>query len=247
MRSRLSVASILALAIASAGAGAQSTKTPRPREQREREEERGREGKRSVMSERSGPDEPEEMGDLTRELWKFARGSGYERAARRATAAAARFAAQAPELRLPTGWVLAPAGAQVEVGRLPYEAVAFGGRVVVLNTGYYPQGLEDPEVSVIDVARPRVTRTLRVGSLYPSATVSPNGNLYVSGGPSDSVFQIDRQFQVARGFDVGGYVGPVAAIDAERVAVALLTAPDSAGASGPGRLAILNVTTGRVE
>ena len=199
------------------------------------------------MSERSGPDEPEEMGDLTRELWKFARGSGYERAARRATAAAARFAAQAPELRLPTGWVLAPAGAQVEVGRLPYEAVAFGGRVVVLNTGYYPQGLEDPEVSVIDVARPRVTRTLRVGSLYPSATVSPNGNLYVSGGSSDSVFQIDRQFQVARGFDVGGYVGPVAAIDAERVAVALLTAPDSAGASGPGRLAILNVTTGRVE
>ena len=199
------------------------------------------------MSERSGPDEPEEMGDLTRELWKFARGSGYERAARRATAAAARFAAQAPELRLPTGWVLAPAGAQVEVGRLPYEAVAFGGRVVVLNTGYYPQGLEDPEVSVIDVARPRVTRTLRVGSLYPSATVSPNGNLYVSGGPSDSVFQIDRQFQVARGFDVGGYVGPVAAIDAERVAVALLTAPDSAGASGPGRLAILNVTTGRIE
>ena len=199
------------------------------------------------MSERSGPDEPEEMGDLTRELWKFARGSGYERAARRATAAAARFAAQAPELRLPTGWVLAPAGAQVEVGRLPYEAVAFGGRVVVLNTGYYPQGLEDPEVSVIDVARPRVTRTLRVGSLYPSATVSPNGNLYVSGGSSDSVFQIDRQFQVARGFDVGGYVGPVAAIDAERVAVALLTAPDSAGASGPGRLAILNVTTGRIE
>jgi hypothetical protein len=199
------------------------------------------------MSERSGPDEPEEMGDLTRELWRFSRGGGYERAARRAKVSAARFAAQAPELRLPTGWLLAPAGAQVEVGRLPYEAVAFGGRVVVLNTGYYPQGLEDPELSVLDVRRPRVTRTLRVGSLYPSATVSPNGSLYVSGGSSDSVFQIDRQFQVARGFDVGGYAGPVAAIDADRVAVALLTAPDSAGASGPGQLAILNVTTGRIE
>jgi hypothetical protein len=199
------------------------------------------------MSERSGPDEPEEMEDLTRELWRFARGSGYDRAVRRANASAAKFAAQAPELRLPTGWVLAPAGAQVELGRLPYEAVSFAGRVVVLNNGYYPRGLEDPEVSIVDIARPRVTRTLRVGSLYPSATVSPNGNLYVSGGSSDSVFQVDRTFQVTRGFDVGAYVGPVAAIDAERIAVALLTVPDSVGASGSGKLAILNVTSGRIE
>ena len=199
------------------------------------------------MSARSEPDEPEEMEDLTRELWKFARGKGYDRAVRRANASAARFAAQTPQLRLPTGWVLAPAGAQVELGRLPYEAVSFGGRVVVLNNGYYPQGLEDPEISIVDIARPSVTRTLRVSSLYPSAAPSPNGNLYVSGGSSDSVFQIDRQFQVTRSFDVGAYVGPVAAIDAERIAVALLTTPDSVGASGPGKLAILNVTSGRIE
>jgi len=199
------------------------------------------------MSARSEPDEPEEMEDLTRELWKFARGKGYDRAVRRANASATRFAAQTPQLRLPTGWVLAPAGAQVELGRLPYEAVSFGGRVVVLNNGYYPQGLEDPEISIVDIARPRVTRTLRVASLYPSATASPNGNLYVSGGSSDSVFQIDRQFQVTRSFDVAAYAGPVVAIDADRVAVALLTAPDSLGASGPGKLAILNVTSGRIE
>jgi hypothetical protein len=122
------------------------------------------------------------MEDLTRELWKFARRSGYDRAVRRANASAARFAAQSPQLRLPTGWALAPAGAQVELGRMPYEAVSFGGRVVVLNNGYYPQGLEDPEISIVDVVGPRVTRTLRVASLYPSASVSPNGNLYVSGG-----------------------------------------------------------------
>jgi DNA-binding beta-propeller fold protein YncE len=227
---------------------AQSRPTsPRDRREREREEEREHDGKRSTMSARSGPDEPEEMEDLTRELWKFARGSGYDRAVRRANASAARFAQRAPELRLPTGWLLAPAGAQVELGRLPYEAISFGGRVVVLNTGYYLQGLEEPEVSVVDIARPRVTRTVRVASLYPSAAVSPNGNLYVSGGSSDSVFQLDRQFQVSRSFDVGGYAGPVAAIDAERVAVALLTAPDSAGASGAGKLAVLNVTSGRIE
>jgi len=199
------------------------------------------------MSARSGPDEPEEMEDLTRELWKFARGNGYGRAVRRANASAARFAAQTPQMRLPTGWVLAPAGAQVELGRLPYEAVSFGGRVVVLNNGYYLQGLEDPEISIVDIARPRVTRTLRLSSLYPSAATSPNGNLYISGGSSDSVFQMDRQFQVTRSFDLGAYVGPVAAIDAERIAVALLTAPDSVGASGPGKLAILNVTSGRIE
>ena len=227
---------------------AQSKPTrPPDRREREREQEREHDGKRSTMSERSGPDEPEEMDDLTRELWKFARGSGYDRAVRRANASAAKFATQAPVLRLPTGWALAPAGAQVELGRLPYEAVSFAGRVVALNTGYYLQGLEDPEISIVDVSRPRVMRTLRVASLYPSAAASPNGNLYVSGGSSDSVFQIDRQFQVTRSFSVGGYAGPLAAIDADRVAVALLTAPDSAGASGPGKLAILNVTSGRIE
>src|SRR5574338_611686 len=146
----------LGIAVPTLGAAAQARST-RPPDRPERE----RDGKRAVMSERSGPDEPEEMEDLTRELWKFARGSGYDRAVRRADASAARFAAQAPELRLPTGWVLAPAGSQVEVGRLPYEAVTFAGKVVVLNTGYYPRGLEDPEISIVDMARPRVTRTLR--------------------------------------------------------------------------------------
>ena len=247
-RTRLVVPLTLFLLCAWQQADAQS-KTTRPpdRSEREREEERQREGKRSVMSARSGPDEPEEMEDLTRELWKFARGKGYDQAVRRANASATKFAAQAPQLRLPTGWVLAPAGAQVELGRMPYEAVSFAGRVVVLNNGYYLQGLEDPEISVVDAAGPRVTRTLRVASLYPSATASPNGNLYVSGGSSDSVFQIDRQFQLTRSFNVGEYAGPVAAIDAEHVAVALLTAPDSVGASGPGKVAILNVTTGRIE
>jgi hypothetical protein len=250
MRIRILLAASLTICLPCAGSVATAqSKTARPpeRREREREEERERGGKRSIMSERSGPDEPEEMEDLTRELWQFARGSGYDRAVRRANASSAKFAAQAPELRLPTGWVLAPAGAQVELGRLPYEAVTFAGRVVVLNTGYYAQGFEDPEVSIVDIVRPRVTRTLRVASLYPSAAASPNGNLYVSGGSSDSVFQIDRTFQVTRGFDVGAYVGPLAAIDADRIAVALLTAPDSVGASGPGKLAVLNVTSGRIE
>jgi len=239
---------VMAAPVAASIAAAQA-KTPRPTPRRapERGEERERGTNRAVMSERSGPDEPEEMEDLTRELWKFARGGGYDRAVRRANASAARFAAQLPELRLPTGWVLAPAGAQLELGRLPYEAVPFAGRLVVLNNGWYPNGIEEPEISIVDVGRGLVTKTLRVASLYPSAATSPNGNLYVSGGSSDSVFQIDRQLQVVRAFFVRGYAGPLAAIDAEHVAVAILTTSDSAGASGPGRLAILNTTTGRLE
>ena len=248
MRCRIPLVAALALSFPFAWRQTEAqSRTTRPPDKREREEEREHQGKRPVMSARSEPDDPEEMEDLTRELWKFARGKGYDRAVRRANASAAKFATQTPQLRLPTGWVLAPAGAQVELGRMPYEAVSFGGRVVVLNNGYYPQGLEDPEISIVDAAGPRVIRTLRVASLYPSAAASPNGNLYVSGGSSDSVFQIDRQFQVTRSFDVGAYVGPVAAIDADRIAIALLTAPDSVGASGPGKLAILNVTSGRIE
>ena len=248
MKSRFLSFSALLLAIhALASAAMAQSKPSRPAERRERKEEAAREGKRSAMSARSEPDEPEEMEDLTRELWKFARGNGYDRAVRRANASAARFARQSPELRLPTGWVLAPAGTTLELGRLPYEAVPYAGRLVVLNNGYYVAGIEEPEVSVVDIGRNRVTRTLRLASLYPSAAVSPNGNLYVSGGSSDSVFQLDRQFQVTRAFNVGGYSGPIAAIDADHIAVALLTARDSAGATGAGRLAILNTASGRIE
>lgn len=223
---------------------AQATRT-RPAESRERERET--KGKRTAMTERSDADEPEEMENLTRELWAFARGGGYERAVRRATASAARFAAQSPELRLPTGWVLAPAGRQLELGRLPYEAVLFGDRLVVLNNGYYANGLEDPEVSIVDPARNRVTRTVRLPSLYPSAAVSPNGKLYVSGGSSDSVFELDNQFRVTGRFAIGGYAGPLAALDRDHIAVATVTAPDSVGATGAGRLSVLNTRSGRIE
>src|SRR6478736_6420440 len=82
MRCRISLVVALAVSfpLASQRAEGQS-KTTRPPDRREREgeEEKEREGKRPVMSARSGPDEPEEMEDLTRELWKFARGKGYDR------------------------------------------------------------------------------------------------------------------------------------------------------------------------
>ncbi len=124
--------------------------------EREREEERERGGKRPIMSERSGPDEPEEMEDLTRELWKFARGEGLRpsRAPGECVGGEVRGAGAASCDSRPAG-SSHPLALRSSSGALPYEAVSFGGRVVVLNNGYYPQGLEDPEISIVDVARPR--------------------------------------------------------------------------------------------
>lgn len=206
--------------------------------------------RRAAMSDGSGPDEPEEMEALTRELWRFARHTPYEAAVRHARRAQARraSAAAAPEITLPTGWRIAPAGVQVDVGRLPYEAVATGGTVVVLNTGWYPALSENPEVSLVDARTARVIGTLALPSLFPSATVDPSGGaVFVSGGSSDSVFQLGANLAIARRFGVGGYAGPIALLDASHLAVALLTAPDSARESGPGKVVVLNTTTGAIE
>ncbi|HTI62661.1 MAG TPA: hypothetical protein VL524_04070 [Gemmatimonadaceae bacterium] len=203
--------------------------------------------RRSAMSDRSEPDDPSEMADLTRELWTFARGSSYASAVRHAARAQARTAAtrQAATLTLPTGWRLAPAGTQVEVGRLPYEAIPFAGRIVVLNSGWYPRGADSPPVSVVDAASGRVVSTIRLPSLYPSATAA-GGSLVVSGGSSDSVFVFDSTLTARRAYAVGGYAGPVAALDSTHVAVAQLVSRDSLGASGQGRLEILDLATGAV-
>jgi DNA-binding beta-propeller fold protein YncE len=203
---------------------------------------------RTAMSERSEPDDPAEMEQLTRELWTFARRTPYAVAVRHAADVQARTAAtaQGPTLTLPTGWRIAPPGHQVAVGRLPYEAIPFARRIAVLNGGWYPRAAEEPAISIVEVARGRVDTTLHLPSLYPSATVA-GASLVVSGGSSDSVFVFDSTFANRRAYDVGGYVGPVAALDATHVAVALLVAPDSVGATGRGRLEVLDLTTGDVR
>src|SRR5712664_770529 len=129
-------------------------------------------------------DQADEAEALNRELWEFARKTPYEDVL--AYVAAAQHASQAKEkaeVELPNGWRIAAAGAQVDVGRLPYEAVLFAGRLVVLNTGYYyPRETEPQEVSIIDVATEQVIKTLRINSLFPCAVVGADGKLYISGG-----------------------------------------------------------------
>ena len=207
-------------------------------------------------------DAPGDMDDLSRQLWaarprpRSGSGLSYDAAVRYARRAQRRGAAHAgPDARagaaeLPTGWAIAPAGAQIATGRLPFEAVAFAGRVVVLNTGYYPG--EPQPLTVIDTRRgaPAV-RSVRLGALYPAARVGGDGALYVSGGDDRAVWRVDSAF-AARRLAVGGYAAGLAPLDSGafgvgRLAVAYLVAPDATGPAGEGRVAILNTATGRVE
>src|SRR5207253_9241139 len=83
-------------------------------------------------------DRAEDEEDLNRELWEYVKGTPYEDALKYVAAAQAQAArAREDVAELPSGWRVAPAGRQVELGRLPYEAVPFAGRLVVINAGYY--------------------------------------------------------------------------------------------------------------
>ena len=199
-------------------------------------------------------DRAEDEQDLNRELWEYAKGTPYEQVLNYVAAAQARArAARVAEAELPNGWRIAPAGRQVEVGRLPYEAVSFAGRVVVLDTGYYSDSLthnpqdKPQEISVVDAATGQVVKTLRPNSIFPSAVVGPAGDLYVSGGFDGKVLRLDKQFSVAREYPVPGFAAGLAQIDERRIAVLYLAAKDGKGNYVAGKVAVLNTDDGHVE
>jgi YVTN family beta-propeller protein len=192
-------------------------------------------------------DDPDDQEDLNRELWELAKPSSYESILPYVAAAQRRSKAnETAEVELPNGWRIAPAGTQVEVGRLPYEMVAFAGKIVVLNTGYYYQ--EPQAVSIVDPRTAAVIKTIRLNSLFPSATVGADGDLYISGGFDQKVYRVDKNFDVVRDYQTGGFVGGLAAIDKDHLAVGYM-ATKKAGSKGfvDGGLALLNTATGRIE
>lgn len=191
-------------------------------------------------------DRAEDEEDLNRELWEYVKGTPYAGALSYVAQAQARAReARVAEAVLPTGWKIAPAGRQVELGRLPYEAVPFAGRLVVLNTGYYSR--EPQEVSIVNPASGSVEKTVRLNSMFPSAAEGPGGDLYVSGGFDSKVYRLDRRFNVAREYVVAGYAAGLARVDERRLAVLYLAGKDEKGAYVSGRLALLDAETGRVE
>ncbi|MDT7809704.1 MAG: hypothetical protein QOJ70_3517 [Acidobacteriota bacterium] len=191
-------------------------------------------------------DRAEDEQDLNRELWEYVKGTPYAGALSYVAAAQARAqAARVAEAVLPSGWKIAPAGRQVELGRLPYEAVPFAGRLVVLNTGYYLR--EKQELSIVDTASGAVEKTVRLNSIFPSAVEGPGGDLYVSGGFDSKVYRLDRQFNVAREYAVAGFASGLARVDERRIAVLYLAGKDEGGRYVAGRLALLDAESGKVE
>jgi YVTN family beta-propeller protein len=242
MNRKLLIVAALIVAVCNASSRVSSQTPARPKPV-ERHESVGRE----EQEERADFfDRAEDEEDLNRELWEYIKGTPYESVLSYVAAAQARAqTARVAEAALPTGWKIAPAGRQVELGRLPYEAVPFAGRLVVLNTGYYSR--EPQELSVVDIATARVEKTVKLNSLFPSAVVGPGGDLYVSGGFDSKVFRLDRQFNVAREYAVAGFAAGVASVDDKRLAVLYLAGKDDKGNYVAGRLAILDAETGKVE
>src|SRR5947208_1818923 len=191
-------------------------------------------------------DDPDDQEDLNRELWEFAKNTPYEsilsyiKDAQRASRAT-----QTAEVELLNGWRINAAGTLVEVGRLPYEMVQFAGKLVVLDTGYYYQ--EPQAVSIVDPQSGQVIKTIRLNSLFPSATVGLDGDLYISGGFDEKVYRVDKNFEVVREYKVGGFVGGLAPIDAQHLAVGYMATKKPGGGFVGGGLAVLNPTSGRIE
>jgi YVTN family beta-propeller protein len=233
---------------------------PREKEEREEREERAAPQKLQQNTAPKTPvpssqstekerrvDDPDDEEDLNRELWEFAKNTPYEsilpyvKEAQRASRAT-----QTAEVELPNGWRVKPAGTQVEVGRLPYEMVEFAGKLVVLNTGYYYQ--EPQEVSIVDPQTAQVIKTIRINSLFPSAAVALDGDLYISGCFDQKVYRVDKNFEIVREYKVGGFVGGLAPVDGQHLAVAYMaTQKDGKGGFVGGGLGMLNTSSGQVE
>ncbi len=170
-------------------------------------------------------DEPGSEQILNRQLWEFAKTTPYKSVEVYVAKAQEKSrVAVSKEIELPNGWRIKPAGKQVEVGRLPYEAIFYRGKLVVLNTGYYIG--EEQELSVVDPETGEVVKTMKLNSIFPSAAIGADGNLYISGGFDSKVYMINNNFDF-EGYKVGGYAAGIAPVDSEHIAVIYLVATDS--------------------
>jgi len=100
--------------------------------------------------------------------------------------------------RLPVGWILRPAGAQVPLDTLPMSAALSpdGKFLLALNGGYRP-----PSISVIDLAAAREIQRVPVADAWLGLAFTPDGRtVYVGGGSTASVFEFS--------FSPGGRLAP---------------------------------------
>ncbi|HUI29427.1 MAG TPA: hypothetical protein VLX91_04350 [Candidatus Acidoferrales bacterium] len=210
-------------------------------------------------------DEPGSEQVLNRQLWEFAKGTPYESVEAYVERAQEKSrTGMSDEIELPTGWKIHPAGRQIQVGHLPYEAIMYNGKLVVLNTGYYAgysritleDTLEPQGVSIIDPESGEIRNSLKLGCIFPSAVVGADAYLYVSGGFDSTIHKIDKNFQLAQEYKVGGYTAGLAPVDSQHIALLYMVTTDTSKTSRDpfgmghyvkGRIALLNLVNGDVE
>ena len=150
------------------------------------------------------------------------------------------------EVTLPNGWRMAPAGEQLELGRYPMVVVPFAGKIVVLNNGYYVE--TKPEISVCNSDGTQLERILTVPSLFPSAKVGIDNDLYVSGGYDQLIHKFNSQFEDIKDYAMGGFTSGLAVVDSDHIAVSYMLIDNGRGGyDAPGKVALLNIKTGKIE
>ncbi|MGC8654417.1 MAG: bifunctional YncE family protein/alkaline phosphatase family protein [Candidatus Kryptoniota bacterium] len=190
-------------------------------------------------------DEPGQDQFLNSQLWQFAKGTDYSSILpyiHKSQINSQRNLLN--EVTLPTGWKISPAGKQVSLGRLPFNAIEYNGQLLILNSGYYYK--QPQEISVVDVKTGELKRTLNVESLFPAACVGRDGKLYVSGGFDSKIYQFDENLNLSASITINGYTSGLDALNDSTIAVSCLTTTNSKGEYDRGKLAIVNTKQGKI-
>ena len=120
---------------------------------------------------------------------------------------------------------------------------------MVLNNGFYPPKA-DSQVSIVDPLENTLVKTLPFHSLFPSAAVGTDGNLYISGGYDFKVYRLNRKMEPSKdhpSYLINGYVGGLAFTGKGRLAMTyLMVNHQGTGAWEKGKIALLDTATGEI-
>ncbi len=190
-------------------------------------------------------DDPRDQERLSREIWESVKHTPYSEAVAYAKAAqqASRASAAPATVTLPTGWKITPAGTQVSVGTLPFDAVGFNASVVVVDSGS-SNGPQD--IKVLDPASAQVVQTIPIQNVYPGAAIGPGGALYISGGFSNQVYQYNTQFNLAATYNLPGYVRGLAGYDSQYLVATYTETPLLEGILAQAHVVMIDTTTGNI-
>ncbi|MBV8904737.1 MAG: hypothetical protein JOZ22_13980, partial [Acidobacteriia bacterium] len=197
-------------------------------------------GQRTLM------DDPKDQDQLLRQIWESTSKTPYAAAlehARKAQAESAKAVQASSLVTLPTGWKILPAGAQVNVGTLPFDAVAFNGSVVVVDSG---SSTGPQDFKVVDPTAGQVTRTVSIQNVFPGAAIGPGGDLYISGGFSKQAYRYNAHYSLAATYTLSGFTHGLAGLDSRYLIATYTEAPLLGGLASVAHAVKIDTTTGNI-